>query len=308
MIILETIIPVFVLIFLGFILKRSGLLKDEGIAVIKKLCCNVFLPVMAFDCLIHGSYSRDSLLLIGLELFMLFAAFGIGFLFKPLFDEKVRGYVPYAMTTYEGGLFGWALITIAVGKENLFYIVSMDIFSGVFVFTIMATGLKMLSGQQMTKKEIIKSICLNPVNISVVLGFLGAAFGLGDLIDKSNFSSVYTKLTDFFIQPMSPMILLCIGSGLVFDWAVLKKGLKLAGLRYGLQVVLCVIVLFVIYKTIGLNPVLKKSLLIYFFVPTSFLLSMYAEEKESVEFTSSVLSLEILISLIIYTIITIFVA
>ena len=29
MIILETIIPVFVLIFLGFILKRTGLLKDE---------------------------------------------------------------------------------------------------------------------------------------------------------------------------------------------------------------------------------------------------------------------------------------
>ncbi|MCF0242221.1 MAG: transporter [Treponema sp.] len=307
MIIVETILPVFLLITLGYLLKRIGLLQEAGISVIKKLCCNVFLPVMAFDCLIHGTYSKDSVLLIGLEIFMLFAAFGIGFLFRPMFDEKIRGYVPYAMTTYEGGLFAWALISIAVGKENLYYIVSMDIFSGVFVFTIMATGLKMLSGQRMSKKEVVFSICTNPVNIAVVLGFIGVAFGLGEKIDNSSCAGLYKKVTDFFIQPMSPMILLCIGSGLVFDWNVLKKGLKLAGLRYAVQVVLCVTVLSIIYKTIGLNLILKKSLLIYFFVPSSFLLSMYATEKETVELTSSVLSLEILISLIIYTIISIMV-
>lgn len=305
--ILETIVPVFVLIALGYILKKTGLIQDAGIAVIKKICTNVFLPVMAFDSLIHGSFSKDSLLLIGLELFMLFAAFGVGFLFRPFLDEKVRGYVPYAMTTYEGGLFGWALIAIAVGQENLFYIVSMDIFSGIFCFTVMATGLKMLAGQNMTKKEIVVSICTNPVNISVVLGFIGAAFGLGELIDNSACSGLYSKLTGFLTQPMSPMILLVIGSGLVFDGAVLRKGLKLAGLRYGLQLVLCAIVLFIISKTIGLNPILKKSLLIYFFIPTSFLLSMYANEKESIEFTSAFLSVEILISLIIYTIISIMV-
>ena len=61
MIILETIIPVFVLITLGYILKHTGLFTDDGISVLKKLCCNVFLPVLAFDTLIHGSYSRDSL-------------------------------------------------------------------------------------------------------------------------------------------------------------------------------------------------------------------------------------------------------
>ena len=303
MIILETIIPVFVLITLGYILKHTGLFTDDGISVIKKLCCNVFLPVLAFETLIHGSYSKDSLLLIGLELFMLFAAFGLGFIFKPMFDEKVRGYVPYAMTTYEGGLFGWALISIVVGKENLYYIVSMDIFSGVFVFTIIATGLKLLSGEKMTRKEIAVSVCTNPVVLATILGFTGAALGLGKIIDNSDWCGIYTKLTNFFTQPMSPLILLCIGSGLVFDWNVLKKGLKLAGLRYAVQVVLCAIVLFVISRTMGLNDILLKSLLIYFFVPTSFVLNMYANEKETIEFTSSSLSLEILISLLIFTII-----
>lgn len=305
MAILETIIPVFVLIFLGWGLKRIGLLNDSGVSVIKNLSTQVFLPVMAFDSLIHGTYSKDSIVLIGLELFILFAAFGFGFLFKPMFDEKLSGYVPYAMTTYEGGLFGWALIAILVGQENLYYIVSMDIFSGVFVFTIMATGLKMLAGEKMSRKEVVKSIATSPLIIAVVLGFIGAALGLGQIIDNSPAAGLYSRTTGFFTAPLSPMILICIGSGLVFDWKILSKGLKLASLRYAVQIVLCVIVLFIISKTIGLNLILKKTLLVYFFCPTSFLLSMYAKDKDAIEFTSGFLSLQILISLVIYSVITV---
>lgn len=308
MLILETIIPIFLMIALGKFLKTKNILSDEGIRCIKNLSTNVFLPVMAFDTLIHGSFSTDSLLLIALELAALFGAFGLGFVFKKFFDPEINGYVPYAMPTYEGGLFGWALISLVVGQksEAMFSIVSMDIFSGVFCFTVMATGLKLLAGQKMTKKEITISIVTNPLIIAVVLGFIGAFFHLGDLIDNSKFAGLYTKITNFFIQPLSPMILISIGSGLVFDWNILKKGLKLALFRYGVQIVICVLVLTIIHFTIGLSLPLKIALLIYFFVPTSFLLSMYATQKEAIEFTSGYLSLQIIISLIIFSVISIY--
>lgn len=308
MTILETVIPVFLMIFLGKFLKSKNIISDSGISCIKSISTNVFLPVMAFDTLIHGSFSLDSLLLIGLEIFILFTAFGLGFLFKRFFDPSINGYVPYAMTTYEGGLFGWALIAILVGhkSEAMFSIVSMDIFSGIFCFTVMATGLKFLAGQQMTKKEIFISIITNPLIIAVILGFIGAAFNLGEIIDNSKAANLYTKTVNMFIQPLSPMILICIGSGLVFDWSVLKKGLKLAFLRYGIQIILCLITLLVISITVGLSPELRVALLVYFFVPTSFLLSMYANDKEAIEFTSGYLSLQIIISLIIYSVISIY--
>lgn len=308
MTILETVIPVFLMIFLGKFLKSKNIISDSGISCIKSISTNVFLPVMAFDTLIHGSFSLDSLLLIGLEIFILFTAFGLGFLFKRFFDPSINGYVPYAMTTYEGGLFGWALIAILVGhkSEAMFSIVSMDIFSGIFCFTVMATGLKFLAGQQMTKKEIFISIITNPLIIAVILGFIGAAFNLGEIIDNSKAANLYTKTVNMFIQPLSPMILICIGSGLVFDWNVLKKGLKLAFLRYGIQIILCLITLLVISITVGLSPELRVALLVYFFVPTSFLLSMYANDKEAIEFTSGYLSLQIIISLIIYSVISIY--
>lgn len=308
MTILETIVPVFLMILLGKFLKAKEIITDSGISSLKSISTNVFLPVMALDTLIHGSFSVNSLLLIGLELFVLAAGFGIGFFCKRFFEPQIKGYVPYAMTTYEGGLFGWALVSLLVGSKSsaMFSIVSMDIFSGVFCFTVMATGLKFLAGQQMSKKEIVISIVTNPLIISVVLGFIGAFLHLGDIIDNSKFAGLYTKTTNFFIQPLSPMILICIGSGLVFDWNVLKKGLKLAVFRYAVQLILCVIVMTVITLTIGMYPALKVALLVYFFVPTSFLLSMYATEKDAVEFTSGYLSLQIIISLIIFSEISIY--
>ena len=306
MTILETIIPVFLMIALGKFLREKNLLPDSSIATIKNISVNVFLPVMAFDTLIHGSFSKDSILLIGLELFALFFAFGFGFLIKRFFEPDLRGYAPYAMTTYEGGLLGWALIAILVGSRNMFAIVTMDIFSGVFCFTILATGLKLLAGQQMTKKEIAVSIATNPLIIATILGFIGCFFHLGEIIDNSKFATLYTKVTNFFIQPLSPLILICIGSGLVFDIHVLSKGLKLAAFRYFIQAVIGVIVMFIISKTLGLTPILKVSLLMYFSCPTSFLLNMYATDKKVVEFTSGYLSLQIIISLIIFSFISIY--
>ena len=307
MTILETIIPVFLMIALGKFLSAKGLLSESGIRSIKSLATNVFLPVMAFDTLIHGSFSADSIILITLEIFILAAGFALGFPMKRFFDSDINGYVPYAMTTYEGGLFGWALISILVGQksEAMFNIVSMDIFSGIFCFTIMATGLKLLAGQKMTGKETALSIITSPMIIATALGFIGAAFHLGERIDGSQFSTLYTKVTNFFIQPLSPMILICIGSGLVFDINVLKKGFKLAAFRYALQLVLCIIVLAVISATVGLDRSFKFALLVYFFVPTSFLLSMYATDKKAMEFTSGYLSFQIIISLVIFSILSV---
>ena len=302
MTILDTIIPVFLFIALGKFLTVKNLLSEAGISCIKSLCVNVFLPVMAFDALIHGTYSKDSIILIALEFLALFGCWGIGFFLRRFFDKSISPYVPYAMATYEGGLFGWALIGLLVGQENLYYIVSMDIFSGVFGFTVMATGLKMVEGEKLTKKEIALSIVKNPLIIAVVLGFLGAALGWAEAIETHGFSSLYDAITKWFIQPLSPLILISIGSGLVFDKEVLKKGFKLAAVRYALQIVICALVLGIIYYTVGLSWVLKFTLLMYFFCPTSFLISMYSQKKEAVEVTSAMLSVQILVALAVFVV------
>lgn len=306
MVILQTIIPVFFTIALGKILSSKGVLNAGGIAQVKNLCVNVFLPVMAFDALIHGSYSKDSIVLISLEFFMLFSAWGIGFLIKKFFDVSIRDYIPYALPTYEGGLFGWALIAILVGEKNLFYIISMDIFSGVFGFTVMYIGFKIINGEQPSKKEIALSIAKNPLIISVVLGFTGAALGLGKTIDNSSFAALYSKLIGMFTAPLTTLILVPIGSGLTFSRNIISRGIKFTVVRILIQSVICILVLKIIGWTIGMNGILLLSLLMYFSCPPSFLISIYSQKKEAVEFSSAVISLQIIFALAVFSLLLVF--
>ncbi len=303
--IFEIVVPVFFLIILGYVLKRKNIITDSGIATMKNIAVNVFLPAVAFHVLIHGTFTRSSFILIGTEICVLFLAYGSGFFCKRLFDGKVAGYVPFAVTTFEGGMFGWAMVSILVGSENLFYIIPMDMMNGIFCFTIMATGLKMLAGSKMTASETVKSIFTSPVVLAVIAGFIGCAIHLGDMIDSSAFGAIYAKCIGWLTEPLTPAILLCIGSGLVFDRTILAKGIKLVACRFCTMAVLCGLVLLFLSRMIGLFPVLTVSIIMYFFIPSSFLLPMYTNEKESVEFTSGYLSLQIIVSLVMFTIVSV---
>lgn len=304
--ILEIIVPVFLLIFAGYVLKRKNVITEQDSATLKNVAVNLFLPPLAFNVLIHGDFSKNALVMMALGIVILFLAYIAGLLLKPLFDKNISGYVPLSVTTFEGGMFGWAMIAILVGENNLFYIVPMDIMNGIFCFSFMAASLKMLSGDKLTGKQIAKSICTNPLIIAVVLGFVGCAFKLGKIIDSSPYAALYAKCILWFTSPLTPVILLTIGAGLVLDAKVLSKGIRLVACRFVVMAVLCTLTLLVLPFFITLTPVLRLSLITYFFVPPSFILPMYTKSKESIEFTSGFLSLQIIVSLIIYTAIVLF--
>ena len=139
--ILEIIVPVFLLIFAGYVLKRKNVITEQDSATLKNVAVNLFLPPLAFNVLIHGDFSKNALVMMALGIVILFLAYIAGLLLKPLFDKNISGYVPLSVTTFEGGMFGWAMIAILVGENNLFYIVPMDIMNGIFCFSFMAASL-----------------------------------------------------------------------------------------------------------------------------------------------------------------------
>lgn len=303
--ILEVVVPVFFFIILGYILKRKNVITDGGVAVMKNLAINVFLPAAAFHVLIHGTFTKNSLVLIGTEIVILFAAYGAGFVYKNLFDRKIAGYVPLAVTTFEGGLFGWSMISILVGSDRLFYIIPMDMINGIFCFTILATNLKILAGQRGSAAETARAIFLNPVILAVAAGTVGCALGWGKMIDSSGYAGVYRKLFQWLREPLIPIVLLCVGSGLVFEKDILARGIKLVACRFCIMSVLCILTLLFLSKTVGLFPALTVSLLTYFFIPPSFLLPMYSNDREVVEFLSGFLSLQIIVSVMIFAILSV---
>ena len=67
---------------------------------------------------------RELLIIAGF--IIIFAAYLLGFLYKPLFTDDIREYVPYTNTCIESGMFALAILNMIIGKDNLFQIIQMD--------------------------------------------------------------------------------------------------------------------------------------------------------------------------------------
>ena len=168
--IIELILPIFVLIAFGKILKQTNIISNEGIKTIKNLAVNLFLPFTFFNILIHGTFNKDSIILIIAGFIIIFSAYLLGFLFRPLFSDDIKKYVPYTNTCIESGMFALAILNMIIGKENLFQIIQIDMVNNIFVFTVVTTGLTLISGKKQTTKQVINSIIKSPIIISLILG------------------------------------------------------------------------------------------------------------------------------------------
>ena len=79
--ILELVLPVLVMIFIGQLCKLRGSISQETVNGMKNLICNYFLPITLFYSLATVELSVQMLLILLVGLVMNSTAFGLGFLF-----------------------------------------------------------------------------------------------------------------------------------------------------------------------------------------------------------------------------------
>ena len=59
--VLEMVVPVIVMLFIGYFCRVSGILTKEGLNGVKSVISNITLPVVLFQAFYATSYSLDSL-------------------------------------------------------------------------------------------------------------------------------------------------------------------------------------------------------------------------------------------------------
>ena len=69
-------------------------------------------------------------------------------------------------------------------------------------------------------------------SFTAFFGIIGALFNLGEKIDNSNLASTYNRIISFLTEPLSPMILLCIGAELEFELDIFKKAVTAAASHF----------------------------------------------------------------------------
>lgn len=264
---LNAVVPVFVVVFIGWALKQKGILGDAFVSAATSLVFKVALPVLLFKQVCGADLSN----MVDPKFALFSAAAIVGnflfwFLVIPLFvkDNRQRGAMIHTIYRSNFSILGLPLIFNMFGEENCGSIIIILPIT-VILFNILAVFVltyfdKTGEGQRTSPLTVLKGIVTNPLIIACVAGVLFKLTGLEMPVMVS--SSV-----DYLADLATPVALLSIGAQ--FDWRAAMGNLKLSLTATFLKIVVSPVIIIILGALCGFRGVELGTLFILFASPTA---------------------------------------
>ncbi len=277
----NAIAPVFLMIILGYGMKRVKLVSEDFVTTSMKLVFKVFLPVLLFQKVanidIETTITLDDMWLMGYSIAALLLSAGIGSVIARRvlkLNRNHRGFVQgafiqgafrtnYAIISYPIllGMFGDAVVL----KLALVTVISIPIFNIVSIIAL--TPQK--SHDMKTYAKLLKNIISNPLIIGIVLGFFSAMLKL----DYPKSMEAFIDLTASIATPLA-----LVSLGIFFRFDHFRETLKLTLVATGIKNVLLPLIFSPIAYWLGLSPMNIVIITILVGGPTA--VSSFAMSKE----------------------------
>lgn len=296
--ILEKALPVFLMLGLGMLCRKTGLLSREGVNTLKSVAVNITLPAVMFSAFATAEYNAAS---ISIPLVMFAAcllALFLGFAGCRVLGIKGR-LSPFMAAGFEAGMLGYALFAILFSEAERPAFAIVDLGQVLFVFTVYKALLAGKGGLRGVVQEAVTS----PTVWAIAAGLLVGATGLYKALIPSGVSGIINAVTDFVSAPTSAIILLAIGYDLVFADVRWAQALKLVGLRLGVSGIL--LGLLVLANRLLGGMMHTGALLMMLILPPPYVLPIFADVEDERADISSALSLLTLIGILLYVVLVI---
>ena len=290
---METFLPMFknVMIFLalavpGFLMVKSGSIKQEQSAVISKVFTTVGMPFLILSGTLGVSLNAQTALN-----FLWAGLLGIAFTFliyfisaflvtkynkkdedAPATEKRVKGMERFCSIFSNNGFLGLPLAAAVFGeKTDIFaFLVIVNIINNTLMYAI---GIYMVTGD---KKDIdLKKILFNPVLVAFVIGLVLNLLGVQKLVPE------VVTYSDYFKNIVTPLSMFILGvkmAGIKFSkmfgaW----KMYYVSFIKLVLVPVLCVGITILLNQFIGLDKDMIMSMFVAFATPTAALGIAFAD-------------------------------
>ena len=303
--ILSMVLPVLAMILLGRLCATKGILNDERHAGLKAIIGDILLPVVLFNAFFTAQYGGKLLLVFALVFSSCLIALIAGFALKR-FVKPYDRYMPLLMTSFEGGMLGYALYALVAGQEQTSIYAMVDIGQTMFAYTVFLAALKSAEGGRMSPKAMVSNMVHNKACIGMTLGIVLGALGVHKMIESTSFGTVLTELISFITAPTSALILLVVGYQLNFSKKLMKPVAITLALRTGVMLAVFGLVSLVLFAIIPYDKLLMLALMLQYTLPAPFIIPLFADLKEDGEYVSTSLSMGTLLSVVLFVFVAAF--
>jgi predicted permease len=293
-----TAVPIILLIVLGAVIRRVGLISEKGLGEIKGLITGVALPAVFFVAFLTISFDPRYL---GIFVFMpilLFALLGLGYGVERFLGR--RRPVPFLMTGFEFGMLGISLFGTAYGMQNVGVISVVGLPHEVFIWFVFVTLMRIRYGGSSSLSETARSFLSSPVIVAIVAGTVLNLAGAGPWLTSALVPAAAIAALEMLGNIIGPLILIVIGYGTRISPRGIREVGPLVLLR--LAVVLAVGLLVVppvIEGLLGLPRISTHAVFTFLVLPPPFIIPLYipSSEGEDLAYSNNALSLYTLFSI-----------
>ena len=297
--ILSMVLPVLVMIVLGRLCAVRGILNDERHAGLKAIIGDILLPVVLFNAFFTAQYDGTLVRVIVLVFHGCLIALLAGYALRRFVAPYGR-FMPLLMTSFEGGMLGYALYALLAGQEHLATYAMVDIGQTMFAYTVFLAALKSAEGQRMTPKAMLTNMLTNKACIGMLLGIVLGALGVHRALAPTAFGQVLTELIAFVTAPTSALILLVVGYQLKVSRKLMRPVLTTMGLRLAVMMGVMALVSLTLFAIIPYDRLLMLALMLQYTLPAPFIIPLYADLKEDGEYVSTTLSLGTVMTVVLF--------
>ncbi|MGO1372208.1 MAG: AEC family transporter [Senegalia sp. (in: firmicutes)] len=303
--IISKIIPIFLLIALGYIIKQKNLVKQETMNELKDGVINIALPALLFITFRDMTLKKEYFLVMIATFILLIVLYRAGILINKI-KAISHPLVPFVTTSFTFGLLGIPLFASVFGMENLEKISIFGVAHEFFVWFVFYTLLKMKFSNERFSRDTIKGFISSPLVISIILGLLLNILGLDKIFFENTLFMGIDITLNYLSNIATPIILIIIGFGLKLNKIYLKQSMKLFAIRITTILIIGYIFkIFIINKIITNDPLLDYAYFTFLILPPPLSLSLFVDKyagREYSEIANNIVVIHTIVCVIMFVI------
>lgn len=262
--------PLLILLLIGVVIRRIGMVTETGLKEMNRLVCNIFLPALMFVNALESDFSQgiDWRFLVW-PLLLLVSIYSLLLLIVPKLEKQRNrcGVLVQGISRSNFLVFGYAIVTSLYGSGRMSQIILLAAIAIPLMNGLSVIALEIFSPEEPDILGVIRNVLKNPIIIATVIAFLCKSIGIRPIPGVFNTLSNVT----------TPLALIAIGASFTFGnlnafrtelvWAV------------SLRLLLIPAVVLPIFIVIGFRNELLVALMTIFGGPTAVSSFAMAQEK-----------------------------
>ena len=303
--VLEIIMPIFVTIGLGVLARKKNQISEEANAGIQKFVMTYCLPCVLFNSCLTGNFGMESVTAMVLVMPLVLLSSVWSFRVR----KKTYPYhnLPQLFSAQESGMLGIPLFMTLFGTAHAYRMGVLDVAQGIIAIPVIAI-LSADTGENPSPGYVVKKVFQSPLLLMSILGLTLNLTGAIHILNAVGIGGIITEVTGFLAQPVSAVILFCVGYNFTLGKENRRHVLEICGLHVGIFAVFCAIIQGVLCFVPSEDAETRWSILLYCALPGSYLAAGLGRTKEDRGVAASVCSILTVVCLVIFCLMAIVVA